>query len=317
MRRVVLTGVIVAGLIAASTPAVAAGTVSQATAQAVNLNLGAGALTVAESPTPTVATNDGTGGNTVVHGNPAVSGLGGETFLTAGALAETAVANTDGSSYGCAGTVGQGGDIQIGQNGQTCTPQSGTTGGVTVDLGTLPGIGTALAPYGDIKITADAIYAHGYLNGAGPAELDGGIANVRVTLGTTVIPITLNATTPNQDLLSAILSSLSAMGGGGAVDASALALALDPLLSLTVNYQPAPDPNANGTYSVTGLHVGLLGGQLLTADIAHVTVGPNVGNAAVDAFSFQDLPLILGGLAILALLGYGLRTGFRRIRPQS
>ncbi|MDT4981311.1 MAG: hypothetical protein QOG07_3190, partial [Pseudonocardiales bacterium] len=33
-----------------------------------------------------------------------------------------------------------------------------------------------------------------------------------------------------------------------------------------------------------------------------------------DAFSFQNLPIILGGIAVLAMIGMAVRTGTRRLR---
>lgn len=308
VRRIALCGIAAASLVAVTcAPANAAGIVSQATAQAVNANV-PNVLTVAISNPPTAASNDGTQSNAQVDVSPALSLLGSETFLTAGALKESVEANQDGSSYGCAGVVSPGGDIQVGGAGQTCAATGNGTGGVTLDLGELaPG----LALLGGLKITVDSITAHGYLNGAGPAELDASVANLKILVGTTTIPLTVPAT-PNQPLLSAILAAIT--GSLGAVIGDAISLLLTPLLTLTANYQPAPEPDAAGTYSVTGLHIAVLGGALATVDLAKVTVGPNVPNAVVDAFSFQNLPLILGGLALLVLIGFGLRAGARRVR---
>jgi hypothetical protein len=288
----------------------AAATISQATAQAVNLNLGSGALTLQVSNPPTAATNDGTQSNAAVVGTPAISLLNGESFLTAGALAETAEANQDGSSYACAGVVGPGGTIQVGSAGQTCSPSGNGTGGVTLDLGALPGAsGLSLLAGGDIKITVDAITAHGQVTGTGPATLGADVANIKVQLGSNA-PLAVNIlTTPNQDLLDAVLTALSPQLGLLGKGVSDL---LKPLVSLTTNYQPAPEPNANGTYTVSGLHVALLG-TLLVADLAKVTVGPNVPQAVGDAFSFQALPVVVGALALMVFIGFGIRTGIRRL----
>jgi len=290
----------------------AADLVSQASAQAVNLNLASGALTLAISNPATKATNDGTQSNAVVNASPLISLLNGESFLEAGALKESAEANQDGSSYACSGVVSPGGDIQIGSNGQTCTATGSGTGGVTIDLGALPGLGTlGTAAGGDIKITIDALVAHGYVNGAGPATLDASVADVEVQLGTaTPIPVTIPAG-PNQDLLGAVLSALAPSLGALGTTISNL---IKGIVSLTTNYQPNPEPNASGVYSVSALHVALLGGGLGTADLAHVTVGPNVPSAAVDAFSFENLPIVLAGLVLVLGFGMAVRKVVQRVR---
>jgi len=176
---------------------IAANTVSQATAQAVNLNLLQGALKVALSNPATSASNDGTQSNAQVHAQPIIDALSHQRLLEVGALAETAEANQDGSSYGCAGIVGRGGQIQIGEHGKTCTPIGAPNGGVTIDLGALPGadpLGGLLSGLNGvlgvptIKITVDALTAHGYEKGTDPAILGATVVNVHVHLGHLDIP---------------------------------------------------------------------------------------------------------------------------------
>ena len=311
--KLVLCQVAAIGLVAvAAVPANAAVTVSQATAQAVNLNLLTGALTLQVSNPATKATNDGTQSNAQVNGSPILTLLSGQSFLAAGALKETVEANQDGSSYGCAGIVSPGGDIQVGDHGLTCTPTGPTGGGVTLDLGKIPGLGTlATLAGGDIKVTVDAITAHGQLTGNGPANLGANVANITAQLGGKT-PVVVNIpSTPNQDLLGAVLTALSPQLGALGKAVSKL---LHGLIDLTTNYQPAPEPNGAGVWSVSGLHVSLLNNALAEADLAKVTVGPNVATAPGAAFSFQELPLILGGLALLIALGFGVRTGVRRLQ---
>ena len=246
--------------------------------------------------------------NAQVDVSPIVSALSGESFLGAGALKESAEANQDGSSYGCAGVVSPGGDIQVGSAGQTCTVTGTGTGGVTLDLGALPGLGgLATLAGGDIKITIDAVTAHGQVSGTGPAVLDASVANVVVQLGTGT-PISVHRAR-RQEPGPARGRPHRAERRSWACAGTAVSTLLNGVVSLTTNYQPAPEPSAPGVYSVSGLHVALLGGGLAVADLAKVTVGPNTTPAAVDSFSFQDLPVILGALAILALLYLGIRTG--------
>jgi hypothetical protein len=314
--RVVLCALMAAGGVMAAAPssAGAAGIVSQATAQAVNLNLLNGALKVAVSNPATKATNDGTQSNDEVRAQPAASLLGQEKLVTAGALSEVAEANQDGSSYGCAGIISPQGQVQVGDGGKSCEPGGNLPGGVTLDLGQTPGLtglSTMLAPAGisDIKITFDAIVAHGYQNGTDPAMLGATLFDVEAHLGGLgVVGVRIDPT-PNQDLLGAVLSAISPQLGAVGTAVSNL---IRGVVSLTTNFQPGMLPN--GSTSVSGLHIALLRGNLARADLAKVTVGPNAPSAPTDAFSFQTLPVIFGGLAALVALAYGVRFGVRRVR---
>jgi hypothetical protein len=337
--RVILCAMVATGgvMAVAPSPAIAANTVSQATAQAVNLNLLQGALKVALSNPATSASNDGTQSNAEVHAQPLIAALNHQKLLEAGALAETAEANQDGSSYGCAGIVGRGGQIQIGEHGKVCTPIGAPNGGVTIDLGALPGAGPlggllsgldgllhGVLGVPTIKITVDALTAHGYEKGTDPAILGATVANVRVHLGTLDIPVHIGSA-PNQDLLSAVLGALSPSLGNLGTQVSKL---LTGLVELKTNYQPegtsgsamsafglAAAPKAAGKDpSVSALHISLLNNSLAVADLAKVTVGPNAASGEIDAFSFSNLPIIFGGIAALIALGYGLRFGVRRVR---
>lgn len=327
--RVVLCAMVVTGgaLAVAPSPALAADTVSQATAQAVNLNLLQGALKVALSNPPTSASNDGTQSNAQVHAEPIIDALSHQKLLEVGALAETAEANQDGSSYGCAAIVGRGGQIQVGDHGKTCTAVGAPNGGVTIDLGQLPGaspLSGLLRVLGvpTIKITVDSLTAHGYEKGTDPAVLGATVANVHAHLGRIDIPVHIGSE-PNQDLLSAVLGALSPSLGLVGSQVSSL---LKGLVELTTNYQPdgtgaagvhalkADAAPAGKDPSVSALHISLLNNALAQADLAKVTVGPNAPTGDVDAFSFQNLPVIFGGIAALIALGYGIRFGVRRVR---
>jgi len=324
--RVVLCAMVAVGGVMAVAPssALAANTISQATAQAVNLNLLSGALTVAVSNPPTSATNDGTQSNAQVHAQPLVSLLSKQKLLQVGALSETAEANRNGSSYGCAGIVSPQGQIQIGDAGKSCFPSGNGKGGITIDLGKLTGLGTLVTlAGGDIKITADAITAHAFQKGTDPAILGATLVNVYVQLGNLLKVKVVIDPAPNQDLLSAVLGALSPdLGPLG----KAVSNLIKGVVSLTTNYQPetplqsnivkakAKADAAGGDPSVSGLHISLLRDSLAVADLAKVTVGPNAPTGEVDAFSFQNLPVIFGGIAMLIALGYGVRFGVRRVR---
>ena len=312
-----LSTVLIGGAFAA--PALAATPVSQATAQAVNLGL-LGTLDLAASPTPTTSTNDGGQSNAATDNTPAVSLLTTQSFLGAGALQETTEANTDGSSYGCAGVVSPNSAIQVGDAGTTCSVTGNGTGGVTLDLKAIPQLGAALAPFGQLEITLDSVTAHGYQDATSGAQLGAGIAGATITgcltgviatcLGTPVtVPITL-AGTPNENLLTAALTSLAG-SSGLTVAVDTLSNALTPVLSLVTNYQPGVD--ANGISSVSGIHLGLLG-TTAAADIAKVTVGANAQAAPVPSIAEQGVPIALAVLAALALAVFLIRRS-RLNRP--
>jgi hypothetical protein len=323
-RRIVACGIAAASLVLASTiPAYGAGLVSQATAQGLNANV-ANILKLALSPTPTAATNDGTGSNAEVDASPIVSLPITEKLLQVGAVKEAAEANQDGSSYACAGTASPSALIQVGTPGMSCTVTDTGTGGVTLDLGQLPGLGTALlAAGGDIKIVIDAVTAHGYDSGSSAptlTDLGANVAGVTAQLGTGKIEVVQTSNAPNTDLLGEVLGGLFPGSGLGGLSTLGTTISnlLSPLVKLTTNFQTLngsgePEADGSGIYSTTGLHLALLG-TVGTVDLAKVTVGPNVPTAVSDAFSFQELPLILGGIAILVMLGFAGRFGVRRAR---
>jgi len=73
-----------------------------------------------------------------------------------------------------------------------------------------------------------------------------------------------------------------------------------------------------GALTVNALHV-VVGPNGSIADIivGSATCGPNTPVAVGDAFSFQALPVVLGGLALIVLIGFGIRTGIRRLGSAS
>jgi hypothetical protein len=326
LQRSLVSGVAAAALLTVTVGfANAATLVSQATAQGVNAQVPALTLGVALSATPTTATNDGTGSNAEVDAAPIVNLPLTQKFITVGAVQEAVEASTAGSSYACSGTAQNNGQIQVGNNASVCSssvPLTATNPGVVIDLGQLPGLGSlATTAGGDIKILIGAVTASGQLTGNGPATLQGNVAGIYVTLGTGApIQVAQSSNAVNGDLLGQVLGALfpSGLGGGLSPIGTAVSTLLTPLISLTTNYQPAPEPNASGIYSATGLHIALLGtiGGTATGtiDLAHVTLGPNAVVAPVSAFSFGELPIVLGGIAVLLLIALGGRQIARRVR---
>ncbi len=262
----------------------ATGPASQATAQVANINLLNGTAAVDVPSSPTSATNDGTDSNAPVVGNPLLSALSGEHFLTAGALADEAEANSDGTSYGCAGLVSPNGGIQVGSKGDSCSATGTNTGGVTVNISTIPGIGSALSSIADVKVTLNSMvaFAHDTAGSTptGLATLAGAKVSVKLLSGllpTITVPLTLSGS-PNENLLTAIVNSLTSFLSANPLDValdpviSALSDSLKPILSLETNYQKT---TPSGAFEVSALHIALLKDAGAVANLAEVTVGPN------------------------------------------
>lgn len=308
---VAILGSLMALLVATATPAGAADTVSQSTAQAVNIALGSSAIDIAVSNPPTAASSDGTADDGPNQVAPAVGLLPSNGFVSAGALSEVAAANEDGSSYACSGVSSPGGTIQVGEGADTCTPVGNGTGGVGLDLAKIPGVGSVLSSLASVTLTADALFAHAHANGTDPASGDATItglkANIRLVGG--LLNLTVPVTVPsgvNQNLLTAIVDALIAQGNpllNGLIDA--LSNTLSGVISLTSNYQHTSE---DGTLEVSALHVSLLNDAAAVADLAKVTVGPNADQAPVPMFSAAGISI---GLIVLAA-GIGVALVVRR-----
>jgi hypothetical protein len=94
--------------------------VSQAGAQALNVNLLSGAAAIATSPT--AVSNDGTQPSSVMQSQPVVDLSVIRAGASAvGALSQQAQANPDGSSFACAGVAEPGGTVQVDPGATGCT----------------------------------------------------------------------------------------------------------------------------------------------------------------------------------------------------
>lgn len=269
---------------------------SHSTAQAVQLNLG-GLLNVAASSAPTAANNDGTQSITPVKNTPAISLLNSQSLLKVGALSEIAQADTDGSSYSCAGVLSPGATIAVGDQGRACSMVGSGSGGLTLDLSQL--LGSDL-PDGivSIKLVADAIVAHSHDDGRGAQTGSATLAGLKVRvevldgilgglLGSVLPPIEVPVKLTgdvNENVLQAVIASLTGQKNpllGPVIDL--LAGSLTNVVDIRANYQRT----SNGVLNVSGLHIGVLNDALLYADIANVTVGKNM--APTDCRPFPDV----------------------------
>jgi hypothetical protein len=285
--------------------------VSQSTAQAVNLKLAQGALTLAVSNPATSATSDGAATDGPNQAQPAISLLDGQSFLGAGALGEVAEANKDGSSYACSGVVSPGGQIQVGDGGNSCTVTGNGSGGVTLDLSKIPGLGGALSGVASMTLSADALTAHAYQNGTDPATGGASIAGLKLHVkllgGLTEIVLPVDVPSGvNANLLTEVINAITGSSQLSLV-ADQISNALSGVVQMTSNWQqPIGDPGLE----VSALHISLVNDQAATADLAHVTVGPNAPQAPTPVFSSQSLPLVL---AVIALVGLGVVLIRRRL----
>ncbi|HEX4862916.1 MAG TPA: hypothetical protein VFV02_02515, partial [Acidimicrobiales bacterium] len=258
--------------------------ISNASAQSINF-----------SPlitTPSAASYSGSGSpdpNVVSSSQPSTSIFNGESWLTAGALAQYAEADSSGASKSCSGLVASPGTIAVGSGNPTCAA-SGSPGatGVKLDLSTLPGVGGALSALADVTLetstmTSSASMGTGGSPTTGTASLGTLYVKVAVPLGVTVtIPVTI-ASGPNQDLMGAVTAAITGDSAVIGLVTSTLVSTLKSTLALTSNYQTA---NA-GVFSVSAIHATILSGGA-TADIAKSTVGPN--NVTVPSTTTTTVP---------------------------
>lgn len=246
---------------------------SNASAQAVNF-----------SPLPDTATTASYSGpgppdaNVVNSSQPSNSPFTTESWLTLGALSQYAEADSSGTSVSCSGLVASPGTIPVGSSNPSCTP-SGSPGptGVTLDLSTIPSVGSVLSSIADVTLETSAITSSASM-GAGGAPTSGSASlgtlyvRVAVPLGNTVtIPVTLSSA-PNQDLLNAVTSAISGDSSAIGVVTSTLVSTLQSTFTLTSNYQSLD--TTTGVFTVSALHLTIPSAGV-TADLADSTVGPN------------------------------------------
>jgi hypothetical protein len=179
-----------------------------------------------------------------------------------------------GANLGALGTVGA-------VNANTdCDATAGTSSarGSAANVALLPNV----ALPGLAAITAAVVQADCSANGT---TVTGSSTLTTATLGTAAIAVN---PAPNDVLLN-----------------------LPNIAVLTLNEQIVHN---DGSLTVNALHL-VLGpnGSLGDIIIGSATCGPNTPVAGVAAFSFQDLPLILGALALIVVIGFGIRTGIRRL----
>jgi hypothetical protein len=326
LRRVVpsiLAGVAAGalGLTSASAAFAAPGAQSFATAQVANVNMPGSSF--ATSDPPTSASNDGSGSNAEVVGHPSQSGFtsapGILKVTRAPQLSELVEANADGSSYACA-SAGHSA-VASGGGGHTCVPGGNPFTGFAFFLHNIYPTLAASSGLKDFSISAKSFTAHAYDDGTGspvgdvvvePTAASAPANSIRLTIcaaTTLVCPAAISvplSTSPNQDVIAAILATISSTAGYSA-EAAALQQWVGQV-TITENYQVTRN---DGSLQVTAMHLLGTGGETWAIDMATVTVGPNTVPQV-------DTPLISGntiwplvGAALLAAVVVGVRAGRR------
>lgn len=260
-NRLLLTGVAGAAALGLATATSAAADTSVATANALTAVVLAGNTVTTGA---TSATNSGSQATQTSGPAPAVSVAPSQSGISTGVLAQTAVARADGSSGACAGLVGAGGTISVGDDG-LCNVSGGGTGGVQLTVGGL------------VAIKADAILATCTATSAG--VLTGSVK----LLGVSATVLGAGGGTTN-------VSATSAENSG--INLSALGVPVAQVLT-----RATTRPN-DGSITVNALKVVVLGKTLYTS-IGTVTCGANAKTVPTDALPGPAAPLSAVALAVL------------------
>jgi hypothetical protein len=227
-------------------------------------------------------------------------------------MAPASAATSNSTAYGIKATVLLGA-INVTATPTSTFPPGGTTHVVSLDLGTLGNVG-ALNATTDGDLTAGSSSATG--SAANVALLHNAV-NGFPAVSADLISADCSANAPDAPTGQSTFTNAS-IGGQSVVDihpaANTKLINLAGVLVVTLNEQTTD----NGTLTVNAVHIQLgpiVNGQGSLADviIGQATCGPNVPVASVSAFSFQDLPIVLGALALLVVIGFGIRAGVRRL----
>jgi cytoskeletal protein CcmA (bactofilin family) len=257
-----------------------------ATAQAVNLQLSS--PVIASNPA-TSAASAGVAPNTVTTALPTASL---PAWVQASALSEYAEADTNASSYACAGVLSPTLTMTLAATKDACPVSAAGTNAVTLDLSTLPGLGTALSTIADVKLKVNSAtaFAMETANGA-TSSRSASLVNANVTVvltgGATYGPAAVTfASNAGTDLLVPIVAAVTTLNptngppSGRTVmnpTINALNNNVIPALTLVSNYQAV---TASGALQVSAIHAALKNTPSATADLATVTVGPDTATPA-------------------------------------
>jgi hypothetical protein len=211
-----------------------------------------------------LAKNDGA---TTTYSGPSSGGLAllnGQSVLGAGVVVQQAYAFNNGSSVACAGVVGPGGLIQIGDAGN-CVVKDAPKGGVVINL---PGL---------LVLKADALMEQASASSNGTATAQGTFLNATIQLlGGTVMPIALHPAV------------------GDKID-------LTPLIGIFLNTQTK---GTDGSISADLIKIKVIGDPAVQANVASVAAGPNASTGSIPVVPLAGIPLSLLIVGIVAYRGW-------------
>ena len=279
-RAGALGAVLALSAVAWASPALAAGT-SQSTAQALNATLLGGALA---STTTSAATNDGTTPLVTQTFTSPIAVLPGQAVANTGAVSQTANASNAPSSSACAGLVGSGGALTVGDDG-ACT-LSGATAPLLVNLGTASLAGFPFPV--TLTLSATSIYSQCT---AGPSGVG------PFTASSTLAGVVLNATVLGANIASIPINVNNPVNLG----------VLNGLLTVTLNQTSQTGP----TSSATALNIAVgPNGSLANVTIGRVTCGANA--------TVVDIPMVpLQGAGVAGLTALVVGGGWLALRRRS
>jgi prepilin-type N-terminal cleavage/methylation domain-containing protein len=294
---------------------------SAASATAVSLALGGSTTAYTVTAPATSASNDGTQSNSAQFVQPTVSIPGADSFLSVTGASQIAEANTNGSSYACAGVLSSGATMSGGSSSGPCSLSGGGSGGVVLNLAALPGVGSVVNTLvGGLTLkltgaTAWATEAAGGASSSGSASLTGATVTVSTVGGlvSQTLSLSLPGTLTSQtDLVRAVTVAIGASTNVTiAALATPLQTALAPVLSLTGDYQST----SGGALTVSAVHISVLSG-VGQADLAATTVGANTATTTPPVCTVTSLVVTPstgangGGVALTAAGHLASQTSF-------
>lgn len=276
-----------AALTLLSAGAAQAATVSQADASAIQI----AALTVPLIPDSSAA-NDGSTPKVTSSLDGLIPLFPGVTLTNTGVYDQTAVARDNGTSAACAGIVGNGGTLSVGDDG-SCV--ASTSGPAIVNLPSFAVAGTGFR----FRLEASSLYSYCT---AGPADGTSGFSAGSTLANVTLVAQTVVLGIPGPEVRIPVNAN-----GSLSIPAP-----FSAVISLDVNKVDTTGPQT----SATALHIGMgPNSSVASIDIGKTVCGDNARTADVPG-----LPLTPAGLATAsataAVLGGSVYAG-RKLRKGS
>ena len=261
---------------------------ANASATALTLALAGSSTPYSDTSPGSSATNDCTHPDQTISSQPTVAIPVADNFLSVTAATQIANAAKAGTSYACAGILSTGQSLGGGSSISGCNVSGGGSGGLSLNLAGLPGVGTAISGIvGGLSLNISSVtsWAGDGLNSSPPPSGSAALAGASCTVSTVgglvsqTLPLALAATlTTPTNVLQACTNAIAASSNLTIKAlASPLVTALTgSVLSITGAYQTT----ASGVLTESALHISVLNGTG-TADLAKSTVGSNTQTTVV------------------------------------